>query len=134
MLLFVQQNLSSARVNYSLSCASGSYAITGQTANFKRAYSLSCASGLYAVTGQPNTLTYTPGSSKIDYTLSAATGNYAILGNSATLTYLNKAQVIWGGAGTYKGPLVIEVPDYELDDEESVIMFLIQEVIANRFI
>ena len=45
-------------------------------------------------------------------------------------------QPIIGAAGTYRGPLKIEIPvtDYESDDEESIIMLLIQELALQRFI
>ena len=68
-------------VNYTLTCASGSYTYTGQAATFKRGYSLTCAAGAYTYTGQAATL-------KRGYSLTCGAGNYSYAGQDATLTYV----------------------------------------------
>ena len=122
---------------YSLTCATGSYAVTGQAATFTYAsnvnYALACAVGNYTVTGQAATFTYTAG--QINYALTFTAGNYAVTGKNATLTYVNKNQIIYGGAGTYKGNLKEEIKEYnEEDDEEMIIMALTHQLIEMRVI
>ena len=92
--------------NYTLTCAAGSYAVTGQAATLKRNRSLSlaagaysysgvsaglkrnvkliCAAGSYLLTGNAATLTYTPGA--VNYTLVCSAGSYSLTGQAATLT------------------------------------------------
>ena len=77
-------------VNYSLTCANGSYTVTGQNATLTyvgapQNYTLTCANGSYAVTGQSATLTYSAGHT--NYTLTCANGAYSVTGQIATLTY-----------------------------------------------
>ena len=73
--------------------------------------------------------------SGINYSLSCATGSYAVAGKNATLTYVNKNQIIYGGAGTYKGNLKVEIKeDDEEDDEEMIIMALAHQLIEMRVI
>ena len=75
----------------------------------------------------------TPGG--INYTLTCAAGSYAVTGKNATLTYVNKNQIIYGGAGTYKGNLKEEIKEYnEEDDEEMIIMALTHQLIEMRAI
>jgi hypothetical protein len=95
-------------INYSLSGSSGSYALTGQAASFKRTYALggangsysysgiaasfkrgyglSGASGSYSLIGKDATLTYTPGAGAVAYTLAGSNGSYLLSGQSATFT------------------------------------------------
>ena len=48
----------SATVNYTLTCAVGAYAYTGQAATLALQRGLLCATGTYAYTGNDATLTY----------------------------------------------------------------------------
>ena len=78
---------SGGATNYSLTCASGSYAVTGQAATFALAKKLTAATGSYNVTGQPATLTYTAGASGIAYNLSCEAGSYSVAGQAAQLIF-----------------------------------------------
>ena len=132
MTLLLAQISGGSGVAYSLTGSAGSYAYTGNTASFKVAYALTGEAGSYSYTGQSATLAYHAGSGTIAYTLNGETGAYSLTGQSATFSYLNKGQVVWGGAGTYKGEL-----DYkydEEDDEEMIIMALAHQLIEMRVI
>jgi hypothetical protein len=123
--------------NYALSGSSGVYTYTGQNATLipKHNYVLAGQAGNYSYTGQSATLTYTAGAGSIAYSLSGATGSYLLNGQSATLTYTNRAQIIWGGAGTYKGEFGPVDDEYnEEDDEEMIIMALAHQLIEMRVI
>lgn len=117
--------LSGGKVAYTLTCAAGSYAVTGQTATLTYtshgsiAYSLSCAAGSYSVTGQAATLhvshklTAAAGSYsvtgiaatlKVSHRLTAVKGAYSVTGYPATLTYVSKTPVAYAltcDAGSY---------------------------------
>ena len=75
----------SSGIAYTLSCANGSYALTGQSAVLKPKYNyvLSCANGAYSIAGEDATLIYYAGAAS--YALNADAGTYAITGQSATL-------------------------------------------------
>jgi hypothetical protein len=96
-------------VNYTLTCASGSYVYTGQAATLELARKLSLAAGAYVYTGQAATLvvarnlslavgayTYTgvAASLKLDRKLALAAGAYSYAGLPATLTYVPGAAKI----------------------------------------
>lgn len=95
----------SSAVNYTLSCAAGSYTYTGKDATLtvQRNYTLSCAAGSYTYTGVAATLTYTPGSAKVDYTLACDSGTYSYTGNAATLTYSGAAATTQPSGGISHG-------------------------------
>ena len=131
-MLLINQNLRASSVAYLLTGSAGSYVYTGNQALFKITHGLLGEAGSYALTGQNATLTYVAGSGTIAYTLNGEAGAYVLNGQDATFAYLNKAQVVWGGAGTYKGEL-----DYkydEEDDEEMIIMALAHQFIEMRVI
>ena len=120
-------------INYSLTCAVGTYAVTGKAVTFSLAKKLTVLKGSYAVTGKSATFSYVHGN--VNYTLACAVGSYAVTGKNATLTYVNKNQIIYGGAGTYKGNLKEEIKEYnEEDDEEMIIMALTHQLIEMRVI
>lgn len=83
---------------YSLSCVNGTYTYTGQAAAFKRGYSLSAANGSYSLTGIAATLVYTPGAGSVAYTLSCAFGSYVVTGQAATF---NRGFSLSANNGTY---------------------------------
>jgi hypothetical protein len=84
---------------YSLSCNVGAYNVTGQTALLKHGYALTCAAGSYAVSGVAATLTYTPGSAgPVNYSLTCATGSYAVAGVAAVLSLTRR---LGCSAGSY---------------------------------
>lgn len=62
---------------YSLTCAQGSYALTGQAANLFKGSQAACDQGAYALTGQAATLVGT------QQTLACAQGSYTLLGSTA---------------------------------------------------
>lgn len=131
-MLLINQNLQVSSTHYSLTGSAGSYVYTGNEALFKITHGLLGEAGSYSYTGQSATLAYHAGSGTIAYTLNGETGAYSLTGQSATFSYLNKGQVVWGGAGTYKGEL-----DYkydEEDDEEMIIMALAHQLIEMRVI
>jgi len=98
-------------------------------------YALNGNSGAYTYTGQSATLTYTAGAVTVAYSLLGEAGSYLLNGQSATLTYTNRAQIIWGGAGTYKGEFGPVDDEYnEEDDEEMIIMALAHQLIEMRVI
>ena len=70
-----------------LTAATGSYAVTGKVATFALAKKLTAATGSYNVTGQPATLTYTAGASGIAYNLSCEAGSYSVAGQAAQLIF-----------------------------------------------
>jgi len=107
-------------VNYTLTCASGSYVYTGQAATLGLARKLSLAVGAYVYTGQAATLTvarrlaldagayvYTGQAASLTVArkLSLAAGAYAYVGQDATLTYVPGAArvdyVLACAAGAY---------------------------------
>lgn len=65
-------------------------------------YTLSCAAGSYTYTGVAATLDYVAGGTPIDYTLTCAAGSYTYTGNDATLTYVSGVAAsrlkYWDGA------------------------------------
>jgi hypothetical protein len=85
-------------VNYTLSGAVGSYAITGRVATFKVAHTLSGAVGSYAITGKAGAFSYVPGAGSVAYSLSGAAGSYAITGRAATFKV---AHALFGTVGSY---------------------------------
>ena len=89
-------------VNYSLTCAVGSYAVTGKNATFSLTKNLIASAGAYSVTGKAATFTYTAG--HVNYALTCSAGSYAVTGKNATLTYVNNGQipVTKGGIGKSK--------------------------------
>jgi len=104
-------------VNYTLTCAVGSYVYTGQTATLGLARKLALDVGAYVYTGQAATLTvarrlaldagayvyagnnatldYVPG--RVDYTLACDAGAYVYTGQDATLDYSAGVPVPTGG-------------------------------------
>jgi hypothetical protein len=72
-------------INYSLTCAVGSYSVTGKTATFSLSKKLTASTGSYSVTGKAATFSYVHGN--VNYTLACAVGSYAVTGKNATLTY-----------------------------------------------
>jgi hypothetical protein len=75
----------SSGIAYALSCANGSYVLTGQSAVLKPKYNyvLSCTNGAYSIAGKDATLIYYAGAAS--YALNADAGTYAVTGQSATL-------------------------------------------------
>jgi hypothetical protein len=75
----------SSGIAYTLSCANGSYVLTGKSAVLKPKYNyvLSCANGGYSIAGKDATLIYYAGAAS--YALNADAGTYGITGQSATL-------------------------------------------------
>lgn len=89
--------VSSGAVNYTLSGASGAYAVTGNAATFKVSHVLSGAAGSYAVTGNAATF-------NVGHALSGASGSYAVTGYAATLVRTSTgptAYAITGDPGAY---------------------------------
>lgn len=78
-------------VNYSLTCAKGTYALTGINASLKLNHSLVCAKGSYALTGNSAALL------KISR-LTCATGSYALTGSAVSL---RKASQLICTTGSY---------------------------------
>jgi hypothetical protein len=77
-------------INYSLSCATGSYAVTGNAASFSYVhgnvnYSLACSAGSYAVTGKAASFSYVHGN--VNYDLSCKTGTYTVTGFDSNIQY-----------------------------------------------
>ena len=72
--------------NRTLAAASGSFALTGQDAGLAFNRVLSAANGSYALDGQDVTLTYTP-ISGATYTLGAASGSFALTGQDTGLAF-----------------------------------------------
>lgn len=148
MLLFIQQNLqASARVNYTLSGATGSYVLTGQSATlvpkhnyalngatgsytytgnnatFAVAHKLSGSTGSYTYTGNLATLTYTAGAGSTAYSLSGATGAYSYTGNNAVLDYHSNAITEIVSRGGFKAKSNVkknERPDVEKTINEAI--------------
>lgn len=75
-------NLLKSRV---LVSAVGGYALTGVAAGLARSHKLASATGAYVYTGVAANLLYTPSSTA--YTLTANTGSYVLAGNDANLTH-----------------------------------------------
>lgn len=99
--------------NYELSCAAGSYSITGGSATLSYIKTVAANAGSYSITGnaaefrydqvlQGNagsyTLTGADAGFSYDQVLTAEGGSFAITGNSATFAY---NQVIYAGAFNY---------------------------------
>ena len=166
---------SGGATNYSLTCASGSYAVTGKVATFALAKKLTAATGSYAVSGQSATFvlarnlpcsagsygitgtaaTLTHGSGGTAYSLACASGAYSLTGNTANLIYTAISPVAYAlSAGTGAYGLIgkdIELDfsgttsfsysskinrpvasiDYSEDDEESIILFVLSNLITN---
>lgn len=72
--------------NYSLDCESGTYTLTGQSADLSVSRSLDCLAGSYTLTGQDADLVYSPAGG-VSYTLDCEHGVYSLTGQNATLTY-----------------------------------------------
>jgi hypothetical protein len=85
--------------NYSLSCAAGSYALSGVAATIKRSKLVTAAAGSYAITGQAATIAKSSGAGA--YTLIADAGSYSLTFNSATLARTGGDDVQLLG-GTFK--------------------------------
>lgn len=66
-------------INYSLTCDSGTFTITGTAASLEYGYELAADPGSYAITG-------TAASLEVGYKLTCASGSYLITGTAATLT------------------------------------------------
>ena len=105
----------SANVDYSLTCASGSYAVTGTNADLLAQfhYSLACNSGSYLLTGTPTSLTsarslacnsgaYTLTGLEADLfkrlVMPCGNGSYVLTGTPATI---NSARTFALGMGSY---------------------------------
>jgi hypothetical protein len=82
---------SGGATNYSLTCATGSYAVTGQAATFALAKKLTAATGSYAVAGKNATFV-------LARNLNATAGSYLLAGGSASFVY---AKNLNAGAGVY---------------------------------
>lgn len=76
----------------------GAYAVTGKTTSLSLARKLTANAGSYAVAGQITTLTYTAGISSIAYNLTCSVGSYAIAGAQATFSLAKQLKAI---AGSY---------------------------------
>ena len=124
-MLLINQNLRASSVAYSLTCSTGSYAVSGQNATFTLAKKLNVANGSYNVTGQSATLTYTAGASGIAYNLTCAVGSYAVAGQNATLSY-----VAGGSAVAYS--LSCEAGSYSVAGQATQLIFTpaIMEIIS----
>jgi hypothetical protein len=87
----------SSSVAYTLTCAAGSYALTGTSATFevKRNYVLSCNAGSYALTGTATNFVL-----QRNFTLSLAGGSYSLTGTNANLV-LQRNYTLACGAGNY---------------------------------
>ena len=68
-----------------LTSSAGAYALSGVSAGIYRAHKLTADAGAYSYTGVAATLTYTPNANA--YTLTADNGSYSIAGVAATLTH-----------------------------------------------
>ena len=75
-------NLLKSRV---LVSAVGGYALTGVAASLARSHKLTAATGAYVYTGVAANLLYTPSAGA--YTLTANAGSYSLAGNDASLTH-----------------------------------------------
>ena len=77
--------VTAASQNYTLTCAAGSYSLTGTNADLTvtRHYTLTCEAGNYALTGTDVTLTTTV---KQNFTLACSAGSYSLTGTDVTLT------------------------------------------------
>jgi len=78
MLLPLQLNLQSASAAYSLTAATGSFAVTGQAAGLARGYLLTASAGAFSEAGAAADLT-------LGRRLASSTGAFAITGNAASL-------------------------------------------------
>lgn len=78
-------------IAYTLTCAQGSYSLTGQTLGMIQALTMACAQGSYALTGIATVLNK-------GYTLVAAMGSYALTGIDLTMT---KSLIISLAQGAY---------------------------------
>jgi len=78
-------------VNYTLTCESGSYSLTGQSAALRAARKISAVPGSYAYAGQPVDL-------KVARKLTASPGSYLLTGQDAVLRAIRK---IAAAAGSY---------------------------------
>lgn len=97
------------QVNYSLTCAAGSYVYTGQSASLTFARNLSLATGTYVYTGQAATLT-------MAVNLPLAAGAYSYVGNAATLDYVAvEGESVYPGAG-YPIRVCKKKPHVRIDD------------------
>lgn len=114
----------SLKLNHSLVCARGSYALTGNNAALLKISRLTCSTGSYSLTGNDATLNYIPGSSATSYSLNCDAGNYDLSGNVATLTYTNNGSSLPVKVGGDDVPRVEiwetrkkdKKRDYELDN------------------
>lgn len=77
-------------INYSLTCAVGTYSVTGKAAAFSLSKKLTTSVGSYNLTGIASILTYLPGNVPHNYTLTGAVGSYALTGKTAALTVEHK--------------------------------------------
>ncbi len=64
-------------INYSLACATGSYAVTGKNAGFVYSKNLNATAGNYTVSGKPAAFVYA-------HKLICTTGSYAVTGKAAS--------------------------------------------------
>jgi hypothetical protein len=76
--------------NYTITCETGSYSYTGQSASLKKASNLICLAGSYLYTRQSATLTYAGTVEPTSYTLTCSTGNYTLTGQSSNLRLARK--------------------------------------------
>lgn len=86
-------NVSGASANilrgYTLVASSGSYVVTGQSATITRSRVLTAESGVYDVSGNSANIVYTP--TGASYTLTANSGVYNVSGQNATITFTGGA-------------------------------------------
>jgi hypothetical protein len=86
---------SGGATSYTLTCAAGTYSLTGNDATLTRAVKLPLAAGAYALTGNAATLTRA-------VNLTCASGSYSLTGNNALLS-LNRLLPLAAGSYNYTG-------------------------------
>ena len=95
MSLLLATGAGGSPVNYTLACASGSYAYTGRAATLSLKHSLLCATGTYTYTGTATTLS-------LRHSLVCAAGAYSYSGVAATLS-VKHSLTCAAGAYAYTG-------------------------------
>jgi hypothetical protein len=131
MSLLLAVGSGGAGVNYSLTCASGSYTLTGQPALLKVTRRLICDSGSYSLTGQATLLkvshrlvcdagsySFTGQAAllKVSRALLCDAGAYNLTGNAATLTYT-------AGTGAVAYNLICSVGAYNLSGNDATLIY-----------
>ncbi len=86
--------VASGGASYTLTCAAGSYSLSGASAGLIASHRVTAAQGVYTITGNP-------AAAVAGHRMTAATGSYSITGNAATLTYTPAGASLPAAAGSY---------------------------------